>query len=131
MCLDWRDVLPHTNGSMHVSFSAPELTSKKSASMVDGRGDVNSILHSLSQLTFPTLHQGWKVRGQSDGEWTLDPQRLTVGVSGVQDPHPSRSGKVVFQLGGLDEEDNVDWCEPIDAIAQQRLMSFKRDAAVV
>eukprot|EP00057_Strongylocentrotus_purpuratus_P027424 XP_011681898.1 PREDICTED: death ligand signal enhancer [Strongylocentrotus purpuratus] len=134
MCLDWRDVLPHTSGSIHVSFSAPELTSKKSTSMVDGSGDVNSILHSLSLLTFPTLHQGWKVRdqdGQSDGEWTLDPQRLTVGVSGGQDPHPSRSGKVVFQLGGLDEEDNVDWCEPIDAITQQRLVSFKRATAFV
>lgn len=104
--------------------------------MVDGSGDVNSILHSLSQLTIPTLHQGWQVRGQdgqSDGKWTLqvDPQRLTVGVSGVQVPHPSRSGKVVFQLGGLDEEDNVDWCEPIDAIAQQRMVSFQRATAAV
>ena len=105
--------------------------------MVDGSGDgahVNSILHSLSLLTFPTLHQGWKVGGQdglSDGEWTLDPQSLTIGVSGGQDTHPSRLGKVVFQLGGLDEEDNADLCEPINAIAQQRLVSFKRATAFV
>lgn len=137
LCLDWRDVLPHAGVSMHVSFSAPELTNKKSTSTMDDIGDgahVNSILHSLSRLTFPTLHQGWKVRGQdghSDGEWTLEPQRLTVGVSGGQDSRPSRSGKVVFQLGGLDEEDNADWCEPINAIAQQRLVSCKRATAFV
>ncbi|XP_063961985.1 DAP3-binding cell death enhancer 1-like [Lytechinus pictus] len=132
MCLDLKTLLPPASGNIHVSSSAPELNDMKRVSDLGGGGDrspVNSILHSLSCLTFSTLHEGSKVKGQSDGEWMLGTRRLTFGMSGGQDSGGSE--KVVFQLGCLDEEENIDWCEPIDAIAQQRLVSFKRSTVVL
>lgn len=144
----WGDILGHISENIHSSRSAPELTTtRRDQPSLGGDGDgagVNSILHSLSlSLIFPELHnQRSEVRGQgdeSDSQWTID----ALGWVGRRDRDNKSSmnggsggtwghSKVKFQLGGVDEdEDGLDWCEPLDTIAQRRLVTFRRAAAVV
>ena len=139
-------------GVIHASCSAPELTAaQKTASTkmatIDGDGDgvTKSLLHSLSCLTlmFPQLHKGWSLSPKSpkdSGDWISSRslseqyQDLVSGRPGLAADRPGPNlGPVRFQLGGLneeEEEEDSDWCEPIDAIAQRRLVPFRRYTAV-